>query len=240
MAAMRGTGAGSAALQHRKAHGKSQEHCISGRINSYLLYLQPPHQGTGWGQLLSSEMEVRKLIGKSLQPARPIRRVLPHKAPLLMANFQAEIMDCCKERNNNHSLWCSIGQLNGIVKDPVIPKSPRTPQKTPANIKQDPHIDHSTDHSCHSTCPAKQCDIPHNSGYERACDELPSLLYDRGLNSLRDRITYSRDFLLQLSGMSMCKQKPKYLPDLPVILEHPEIRDINTLHRRGDAATQPK
>ncbi|XP_040210548.1 uncharacterized protein C8orf88 homolog isoform X2 [Rana temporaria] len=157
-------------------------------------------------------MEVRKLIGKSLQPARPIRRVVSHKE-----NFQAEIMDCCKEINNNHSLWYSIGQLNSKLKDPVIPKSPITPQKPPASIIQAPRIDH----SCHTTCPAKQCDIPHNSGYESACDEHPSLLYDRGLHSLKDRITYSRDFLLQLSSMPFSLRKPKYLPDLPVILEHP-------------------
>ncbi|XP_072267042.1 uncharacterized protein C8orf88 homolog isoform X3 [Pyxicephalus adspersus] len=130
-------------------------------------------QCKGWSQLHGNEMEVRKLIRKSLQPARPIRRGASDKAPLLMVNFRAEVMDCCKEEIKDHySLWCSIGQLNGILKDPVIPRSPETPKKAQTKIKQ-------------------------------------------------DRITYSRDFLIQLSSLSVSRQKPKYLPDHPVVLDRP-------------------
>ncbi|KAG8570463.1 hypothetical protein GDO81_011281 [Engystomops pustulosus] len=41
------------------------------------------------------------------------------------------------------------------------------------------------------------------------------------VNTNKDRITYSRDLLLQLSNLSVSKQKPKYLPDLPIIRQHP-------------------
>ncbi|KAM5158193.1 uncharacterized protein C8orf88 homolog [Mantella aurantiaca] len=117
-------------------------------------------------------MEVKKLIRKPLLPARPIRRGAD-KAPLLMVNFQAKIMDCCKEDiKDNYALWCSFGQLNGMLKDPVIPEPPNIPQKEPTEIK-------------------------------------------------RDRITYSRDFLIQLSNLPVSKQKPKCLPEHPIVLEHP-------------------
>nr|XP_056710375.1 uncharacterized protein C8orf88 homolog [Euleptes europaea] len=35
----------------------------------------------------------------------------------------------------------------------------------------------------------------------------------------KERITYSRDFLLKLSGVSLAQKKPEFLPDHPVVLE---------------------
>ncbi|XP_068093699.1 uncharacterized protein C8orf88 homolog isoform X3 [Hyperolius riggenbachi] len=66
----------------------------------------PSHGGLplreGWSQFLSNDMEVKKFIGKSLHPARPIRRFVPEKAPLLMVNFRAECKDCYKEDFMEH------------------------------------------------------------------------------------------------------------------------------------------
>ncbi|XP_068093698.1 uncharacterized protein C8orf88 homolog isoform X2 [Hyperolius riggenbachi] len=123
-------------------------------------------ESAGWSQFLSNDMEVKKFIGKSLHPARPIRRFVPEKAPLLMVNFRAECKDCYKEDFMEHyNLWCSFNEM-------MNPKPEAIPEK---KLKA-------------------------------------------------GRITYSRDFLLQLSGLSASKQKPKYLPDHPVVLEHPVLR----------------
>ncbi|XP_068093704.1 uncharacterized protein C8orf88-like isoform X4 [Hyperolius riggenbachi] len=106
----------------------------------------------GWSQFLSNDMEVKKFIGKSLHPARPICRFVPEKAPLLMVNFRAECKDCYKEDFMEHyNLWCSFNEM-------MNPKPEAIPEK---KLKA-------------------------------------------------GRITYSRDFLLQLSGLSASKQKPKY------------------------------
>ncbi|XP_075069872.1 uncharacterized protein C8orf88 homolog [Mixophyes fleayi] len=125
---------------------------------------------------LSDEMEVKKLIRKPLQPARPIRRGVPDNAPLFMVNLRAEFTDCCKDDlQDPFNLWCSIGKLYDVLKDPVVPKPPEIPQ----------------------------------------------------MQTRKGRITYTRDFLIQLSSLSVSRQKPKYLPDHPVVLEHPlsELKD---------------
>ncbi|KGL80757.1 hypothetical protein N309_01131, partial [Tinamus guttatus] len=36
-----------------------------------------------------------------------------------------------------------------------------------------------------------------------------------------ERIKYSRDFLLKLSNVSLSQEKPKFLPDHPIVLEKP-------------------
>lgn len=36
-----------------------------------------------------------------------------------------------------------------------------------------------------------------------------------------ERITYSRDFLLKLSEVSLAQKKPEFLPDHPIVLEKP-------------------
>ncbi|XP_068253269.1 uncharacterized protein C8orf88 homolog [Nyctibius grandis] len=38
----------------------------------------------------------------------------------------------------------------------------------------------------------------------------------------KERIIYSRDFLLKLSRVSLSQKKPKFLPDHPIVLEKPE------------------
>nr|KAF6326146.1 hypothetical protein mPipKuh1_001900 [Pipistrellus kuhlii] len=39
---------------------------------------------------------------------------------------------------------------------------------------------------------------------------------------LTERIKYSRDFLLKLSSVSICRKKPDFLPDHPIVLQKPE------------------
>ncbi|KAM4029598.1 uncharacterized protein C8orf88 homolog [Anomaloglossus baeobatrachus] len=41
------------------------------------------------------------------------------------------------------------------------------------------------------------------------------------VNAKKERITYSRDFLIQISKVSLSKKKPKYLPDFPIVLRDP-------------------
>ncbi|KAM6444367.1 uncharacterized protein C8orf88 homolog [Rhynochetos jubatus] len=38
----------------------------------------------------------------------------------------------------------------------------------------------------------------------------------------KERIRYSRDFLLKLASVSLSQKKPEFLPDHPVVLEKPE------------------
>ncbi|KAM3927718.1 uncharacterized protein C8orf88 homolog [Leptodactylus fuscus] len=120
-------------------------------------------------------MEVRRLIRKPLQPARPIRRAVPDNGAVYMVNFQAKFTDACKDSIKDQcDLWCSIGNIQKVLMNTVT-------EKPPANNK-------------------------------------------------KERITYSRDFLMQLSNMSVSKQKPKYLPDLPIIRQHP----VSGLHHAID------
>ncbi|XP_056378328.1 uncharacterized protein C8orf88 homolog isoform X2 [Hyla sarda] len=121
---------------------------------------------TGCDLLL--EMDARRLIRKQLQPARPIRRILPGSGAVFI-NFQATFTDCRDNFKDHCNMWCSIENLHHVFKDPVIEKPLEEPQ----------------------------------------------------WNNKKDRITYTRDFLLQLSNVSVSRKKPKYLPDLPIILQDP-------------------
>uniref|UniRef100_A0A4W3IEQ9 Uncharacterized protein n=1 Tax=Callorhinchus milii TaxID=7868 RepID=A0A4W3IEQ9_CALMI len=38
-----------------------------------------------------------------------------------------------------------------------------------------------------------------------------------------ERITYSRDFLMKIARLPISKEKPEFLPSLPVVLERPKI-----------------
>ncbi|XP_072186110.1 uncharacterized protein C8orf88 homolog isoform X1 [Excalfactoria chinensis] len=41
------------------------------------------------------------------------------------------------------------------------------------------------------------------------------------LDAKKERIKYSRDFLLELSSVSLSQKKPEFLPDHPIVLEKP-------------------
>ncbi|XP_058030337.1 uncharacterized protein C8orf88 homolog [Ahaetulla prasina] len=48
---------------------------------------------------------------------------------------------------------------------------------------------------------------------------IPSLSVQHKNEVTKERITYSRDFLLKLSGVSLAQKKPEFLPDHPIVLE---------------------
>ncbi|XP_018123613.1 uncharacterized protein C8orf88 isoform X2 [Xenopus laevis] len=145
-------------------------------------------------------MEVKKLIGKSLQPARPIRRVVMHKGPMppsllknlsfnqeksshvtaldsepvFMFNIRAEFTDCLiNDIEQQLDLWCSISNHDEPVKDSMVPTQAEALQPE-----------------------AKKADAA-------------------------GRITYTRDFLVELSNVSACRKRPQYLPDHPIVLKEP-------------------
>ncbi|KAK9403169.1 putative protein C8orf88 like [Crotalus adamanteus] len=51
---------------------------------------------------------------------------------------------------------------------------------------------------------------------------IPSLSVQHKNEVTKERITYSRDFLLKLSGVSLAQKKPEFLPDHPIVLEKPK------------------
>ncbi|MGH0142121.1 UNVERIFIED_CONTAM: hypothetical protein FKN15_029174 [Acipenser sinensis] len=47
----------------------------------------------------------------------------------------------------------------------------------------------------------------------------------------KERITYSREFLMQISSLSIAKKKPEFLPDHPVVLDKPQINKLQVTHK---------
>ncbi|KAM4689503.1 uncharacterized protein C8orf88 homolog [Discoglossus pictus] len=128
-------------------------------------------------------MDKKKLIRKSLQPARPIRRCSGENAPVFMVNFRAEFTGCfSKDVQDQVHLWNTFNKLHGALVDSVLPNQ-ATNQKVDSRFE-------------------------------------PSSPFING-HLCTGRITYTRDSLIQLSGLSVSRQKPQYLPDLPVVLEKP-------------------
>ena len=65
------------------------------------------------------------------------------------------------------------------------------------------------------------------SGVSR-CKTNGMQAFSQGLNEQqhhspvkKERIKYSRDFLLKLSSVSICRKKPDFLPDHPIVLQKP-------------------
>ncbi|XP_074001921.1 uncharacterized protein C8orf88 homolog [Numenius arquata] len=112
--------------------------------------------------------ETKKFIGKSLQPARPVRH-LPSKQGIPL-NLQTELPSNSEARLRSKVDWLSEMTEVKILTQTVMP------------------------------CQPKQ----HES------------------EAKKERIKYSRDFLLKLSSVSLSQKKPEFLPDHPVVLEKPE------------------
>ncbi|XP_056679314.1 uncharacterized protein C8orf88 homolog isoform X1 [Monodelphis domestica] len=112
-------------------------------------------------------METKKLIGKPLQPARPVRHLSSPHGAAFPFNFQNE-------------------------------------------------------NPCSTQCL--------QSGVGRQCKTNGMQTFTQGLNQpqqhqspvKKERIKYSRDFLLKLSSVSICRKKPDFLPDHPIVLQKPE------------------
>ncbi|XP_069815994.1 uncharacterized protein C8orf88 homolog isoform X3 [Dendropsophus ebraccatus] len=160
------------------------------------------------------EMDVKRLIHKRLEPARPIRRFLPatndcgagekRGAGAVFINFQATFTDCTDDLKDLYKVWCSFQNLHDVFKEPVVEKPEKEEKEPPTNNNKD-RVEKYRSHSEHAAA---------KNQVEKS-----------------KRITYTRDLLLQLSNLSVSKKKPKYLPDLPIILEHP----VSSLHCDIDA-----
>ncbi|XP_044101275.1 uncharacterized protein C8orf88 homolog isoform X1 [Neovison vison] len=118
-------------------------------------------------------METKKLIGKPLQPARPVRHLTSPPGAVFPFTFQNE-------------------------------------------------------YSCNTQCL--------QSGVSR-CKTNGMQAFSQGHNEQqqhqspvkKERIKYSRDFLLKLSSVSICRKKPDFLPDHPIVLQKP-VSSFPILH----------
>ncbi|XP_038248530.1 uncharacterized protein C8orf88 homolog isoform X2 [Dermochelys coriacea] len=115
-------------------------------------------------------MDTKKLIGKSLQPARPARHLSSQHASTITFNFQAEF-PCSTQvcLHSGVSWWYEATGMQALNQTVI-----------------------------------------------------PSPLEWRESETKKERIKYSRDFLLKLSSVSLSQKKPEFLPDHPVVLEKPE------------------
>ncbi|KAM7074973.1 uncharacterized protein C8orf88 homolog isoform 2-T3 [Molossus nigricans] len=119
-------------------------------------------------------METKKLIGKSLQPARPVRHLTSSPSGAVFPfNFQTEY-PCSTQYLPSGVSRC---KTNGMQ---AFSQGLSEPQHQP---------------------PVK-----------------------------KERIKYSRDFLLKLSSVSICRKKPDFLPDHPIVLQKPENNQSGKEH----------
>ncbi|XP_043921314.1 uncharacterized protein C8orf88 homolog isoform X1 [Protopterus annectens] len=109
-------------------------------------------------------IEAKKLIGKSLQPARPLRRSLLHCESKIWEDCQKDFSQNEMYWQDHDSLWCRV---NGIQNEHV----------TVANKEK------------------------------------------RITKTTEERIKYSAEFLKKCSSHPFCNEKPKFLPNHPVVLE---------------------
>uniref|UniRef100_A0A8D0QV01 Uncharacterized protein n=2 Tax=Sus scrofa TaxID=9823 RepID=A0A8D0QV01_PIG len=126
-------------------------------------------------------METKKLIGKPLQPARPVRHLTSPPGAVFPFNFQNEYTCNTQCLQSGVSRAC-VSLLNFCLDDLSI-----------------------------------------------ACKTNGMQAFSQGLNEQqhqssvkKERIKYSRDFLLKLSSVSICRKKPDFLPDHPIVLQKPE------------------
>ncbi|XP_043921315.1 uncharacterized protein C8orf88 homolog isoform X2 [Protopterus annectens] len=114
-------------------------------------------------------IEAKKLIGKSLQPARPLRRSLLHCESKIWEDCQKDFSQNEMYWQDHDSLWCRV---NGIQNEHV----------TVANKEK------------------------------------------RITKTTEERIKYSAEFLKKCSSHPFCNEKPKFLPNHPVVLEKSHAR----------------
>ncbi|XP_050021578.1 uncharacterized protein C8orf88 homolog isoform X1 [Alexandromys fortis] len=111
-------------------------------------------------------METKKLIGKPLQPARPVRHLSSPPGPVFPFNFQNEY-PC-----NTQCLQSGVGRCK-------------------------------------------------TNGMQAFSQGLTEQQQQHQSPVKTERIKYSRDFLLKLSSVSICRKKPDFLPDHPIVLQNP-------------------
>ncbi|XP_069478442.1 uncharacterized protein C8orf88 homolog isoform X3 [Ambystoma mexicanum] len=156
---------------------------------------------------MNKTMENKKMIRKSLQPARPLRRPSSiGSTSTFTVNYSAEL-PCSSPLslpNKTNWLWkCNNVDYSVDTED------------FNSNLIEDPGNIVST-----ATAPQASALV------------TPTVWSPENTHSehLTERITYSRDFLMKLSSLSISKKKPEFLPDHPVVLQNP-ISTMDTVER---------
>uniref|UniRef100_A0A7N4P8A6 Chromosome 8 open reading frame 88 n=1 Tax=Sarcophilus harrisii TaxID=9305 RepID=A0A7N4P8A6_SARHA len=111
-------------------------------------------------------METKKLIGKPLQPARPVRHLSSPHGAAFPFNFQNESPCSTQCLQSGVGRQCKTNGMQTFTQGLSQPQQHQSPVK-------------------------------------------------------KERIKYSRDFLLKLSSVSICRKKPDFLPDHPIVLQKP-------------------
>ncbi|XP_075776527.1 uncharacterized protein C8orf88 isoform X3 [Pelodiscus sinensis] len=112
-------------------------------------------------------MDTKKLIGKSLQPARPARHLSSQHASTVTFNFQTEFPCSTQVCLHSEVSWWYKATGMQVLNQTVLPSQPEWQES----------------------------------------------------ETKKERIKYSRDFLLKLSRVSLSQKKPEFLPDHPIVLE---------------------
>uniref|UniRef100_A0A8C8RRQ7 Chromosome 8 open reading frame 88 n=1 Tax=Pelusios castaneus TaxID=367368 RepID=A0A8C8RRQ7_9SAUR len=127
-------------------------------------------------------METKKLIGKSLQPARPVRHLSSQHDTTTTFNFQDELPCNTPVLLHSEVNWWYMATGMQALNQTMIPSQPEW-QET---------------------------------------------------ENKKERIKYTRDFLLKLSRVSLSQKKPEFLPDHPIVLEKPENQTFLLPYARND------
>ncbi|XP_069075075.1 uncharacterized protein C8orf88 homolog isoform X2 [Pleurodeles waltl] len=151
-------------------------------------------------------MENKKMIRKSLQPARPLRRLSPTSSTsTFTVNFNAEFPCSCPLNLPTEVNWwwnCNNSDYSTDNEDMNSNKfhDPESKDSAFAALQTNNTLVTSSIWSGENT-------------------------YSENSN---ERITYSRDFLMKLSSLSISRKKPEFLPDHPIVLQDP-IKDMEIM-----------
>ncbi|XP_075682122.1 uncharacterized protein C8orf88 homolog isoform X3 [Rhinoderma darwinii] len=155
--------------------------------------------GSGCELPLNNEMGDKRLMRRSLQPARPLRRDITGSGCELPLN---------NEMGDKRLMRRSLQPARPLRRDITGSEAllmVNFQTEIPNHCRDRIH-----DH-CHLWCSIGSL----RDDFKDPVIEKPPV------NNKKERITYTRDLLMQLSNSSVSKQMPEYLPDLPIILQHP-------------------
>ncbi|XP_075776526.1 uncharacterized protein C8orf88 isoform X2 [Pelodiscus sinensis] len=127
-------------------------------------------------------MDTKKLIGKSLQPARPARHLSSQHASTVTFNFQTEFPCSTQVCLHSEVSWWYKATGMQVLNQTVLPSQPEWQES----------------------------------------------------ETKKERIKYSRDFLLKLSRVSLSQKKPEFLPDHPIVLEKSEAQGSAHGQQKGN------
>ncbi|XP_078541717.1 uncharacterized protein C8orf88 homolog isoform X2 [Lissotriton helveticus] len=143
-------------------------------------------------------MENKKMIRKPLQPARPLRRLSPTSSTsTFTVNFNTEFPCSCPLSLPTEANWwwnCNNSDYSADNED------------MNSNKLQDPD--------------SKDLTVAASQTNTLVTANIWSGENTHSENS-NERITYSRDFLMKLSSLSISRKKPDFLPDHPIVLQDP-------------------